>query len=119
MRTLAGRRPELVFLAALMVFVLMLTLRALRDQPSAPLAIDTAAPAPASLGDEQVIAGLQERIRTNPDDTRAYAQLGLALMQRIRETADPTLYGRAEAAFAAALKRDPQLFEALIGQGQL
>src|SRR5262249_5034892 len=62
---------------------------------------------------------LQERIRQNPNDTNAYAQLGLAQLQRVRETADPTLYGKAEAAFAEALKRDPQQFEALVGQGQL
>src|SRR5262249_33112186 len=59
------------------------------------------------------------RIRRNPNDTDAYAQLGLAQLQRVRETADPSLYGKAEAAFAEALKRDPQQFNALVGQGQL
>jgi tetratricopeptide (TPR) repeat protein len=100
---------------------LMLAIHALRDQPAAPLAVDMAAPAPApvELGDERVIAGLQERIRQNPDDADAYAQLGLAQLQRVRETADLSIYGKAEAAFAEALKRDPQQFDALVGQGQL
>jgi tetratricopeptide (TPR) repeat protein len=110
-----------MLLAALLVFGLVVALRALRDQPATPLAVDMSAPAPApiELGDERVIVGLQERIRQNPNDTDAYAQLGLAQLQRVRETADPTLYGKAEAAFAEALKRDPQQFDALVGQGQL
>jgi tetratricopeptide (TPR) repeat protein len=121
MRTVAGRRPELIFVASLCIFALMLAIHALRGQPAAPLAVNTdaPAPAPAELGDERVIAGLQERIRRNPDDADAYAQLGLAQLQRVRETADLSLYGKAEAAFAAALKRDPRQFEALVGQGQL
>jgi tetratricopeptide (TPR) repeat protein len=66
-----------------------------------------------------VIAQLQERIKRNPDDTEAYAQLGLAQLQRVRETADPTLYPKAEQALAEALKRDPQQFDAILGQGIL
>jgi tetratricopeptide (TPR) repeat protein len=121
MRVLAGRRPEVLLLAAQLVFGLVVALRALRSQPASPLAIDMTAPAPApvELSDERVIAGLQERIRRDPNDTGAYAQLGLAQLQRVRETADPTLYGQAEAAFAEALKRDPQQFDALVGQGLL
>src|SRR5262245_22408230 len=121
MRVLVGRRPEVMLFAALLVFGLVVMLRALLVQPSTPLALDMAAPAPApiELNDERTIAGLQERIRKNPNDTEAYAQLGLAQLQRVRETADPMLYGKAEAAFAEALKRDPQQFDALVGQGQL
>jgi tetratricopeptide (TPR) repeat protein len=121
MRVLAGRRPEVLLLASLLVFAAMLTLRGLRERPSSPLAVDMAAPAPAPVesSDERTIANLHERIRRNPDDTASYAQLGLALLQRARETADPSLYGRAEAAFGAALQRDPQQFDALVGQGLL
>ena len=120
MRVLAGRRPEIMLLAALLVFGLVLTLRTLHVQPSTPLAVDMAAPAPTpiELGDERMIAGFQERIRRNPNDTDAYAQLGLAQLQRVRETADPALYGKAEAAFAEAIKRDPQQFDALVGVGE-
>jgi tetratricopeptide (TPR) repeat protein len=121
MRVIAGRRPEVLLLAALLVFGLVVVLRGLQAQPTSPLAIDMAAPAPAPVerGDERVIAGLQERIRQNPNDVDAYAQLGLAQLQRVRETGDPSLYGKAEAAFAQALKRNPQQFDALVGQGQL
>ena len=121
MRVLAGRRPEVLLLASLLIFVTMLTFRALLDRPAAPVAVDTAAPAPApiEISSERMIANLQERIRHSPDDTAAYGQLGLARLQRVRETADPTLYPRAEAAFAEALKRDPRQIDAVIGQGML
>jgi tetratricopeptide (TPR) repeat protein len=121
MHVLARRRPEVLLLATLLAFGLVVVLRGLQAQPATPLAVDMSAPVPAPIerGDERMIADLQERIRQNPNDTDAYAQLGLAQLQRVRETADPSLYGKAEAAFAEALKRDPQQFDALVGQGQL
>jgi tetratricopeptide (TPR) repeat protein len=110
-----------MLLASLLIFATLLTIRALLDRPAGSVAVDTAAPAPAPIerSDEGAIGKLQDRIRRNPEDTPAYAQLGLALLQRVRETADPTLYPRAEAAFAEALKRDPQQFDALLGEGSL
>jgi tetratricopeptide (TPR) repeat protein len=121
MRVLARRRPEVMLLAALLVFATVLALRTFHDRPQPSVAIDVAAPAPApaELGSEGVIAQLQERIRRNPDDTSAYAQLGLALLQRVRETADPTLYPKAAAVLAEGLKRDPQQLDGLVGQGVL
>lgn len=68
---------------------------------------------------DQLIWDYQARIRRAPDDVNAYAMLGAAYVQRARETGDPTYYGRAEAAFDEALKRDPQNVEALIGKGTL
>src|SRR5262245_44643558 len=100
MRVLAGRRPEVMLLAALLVFGLIVVMRGLQARPAAPLAVNMAAPAPVPVerSDERMIASLQERIRQNSNDTDAYAQLGLALLQRVRETADPSLYSSAEAA---------------------
>jgi tetratricopeptide (TPR) repeat protein len=118
MRTLAGRRPEIMLLASLAVFAAVLLGRAASGPPP-QVALSPAAPAPAELGDEQIVARLQDRVRRNPNDIAAYEQLGAALIQRARETADPTLYPRAEQAFAEALKRDPGSFDALIGQGTL
>ena len=37
----------------------------------------------------------------------------------VEKTADPSLYTRAEQAFAEALKRDPRQLDALAGQGSL
>src|SRR5262245_59340976 len=100
MRVLSRRRPELLLLASLLVFTVTLVTRTLleRGRQQQQVAIDMSAPAPAPvvLGTEQSIAVLQDRIKSNPEDTYAYAQLGLALLQRVRETGDPSLYTRAE-----------------------
>ncbi len=53
------------------------------------------------------------------DTAAEYAQLGLAYLQRVRETDDPAFYSRAEAAFVEALAREPGQNDALVGQGQL
>jgi len=119
MRTIAVRRPEIMFLATLAVFVVVLIGRTALGRIPAPVAVSPEAPAPVTLSAEQQIAKLQDRIRRNPDDVAAYEQLGAALIQRVRETADPSLYTRADQAFAEALKRDPSSFDALIGQGSL
>lgn len=121
MRMLSARRPELTFVAALIVLAVALIMRTTlhQQQPSLAVNMDAPASAPVNLGAEQMIARLQERIQQNPDDTQAYANLGLAFLQRVRETADPGLYARAEQAFNEALKRDPKQVDALVGQGSL
>jgi tetratricopeptide (TPR) repeat protein len=45
--------------------------------------------------------------------------LGLGLLQRVRDTGDPSLYPRAAQALDEALERDPANADALIGQGVL
>lgn len=121
MRVLSGRRPEIILAAAVLIFITTLVWRALPGQIFAPATSSSSEPAPAplELGAARTVEQLQERVRRNPDDPSAYAQLGLALLQRVRETADPTLYTRAEQAFAEALKRDPRQLDALAGQGSL
>jgi tetratricopeptide (TPR) repeat protein len=120
MRVLSGRRPEIMLAAAVLLFITTLLWRTLPSQLFAPAATSSEpAPAPLELGAAKTVEQLQERIRRNPDDPAAYAQLGLALLQRVRETADPSLYTRAEQAFAEALKRDPGQLDALAGQGSL
>jgi len=121
MRVLAARRPEVLFLASLLVLAVTLAGRTLLDRQQQSLAIDTSAAAspPVSLSADQTIGRLQERIKANPNDTSAYAQLGLAFLQRVRETADPSLYTRAEQALNEAIKRDPNQIDALVGLGSL
>ncbi len=65
------------------------------------------------------IQQLQQRLKANPNDTTAYAQLGMSMLARVRETADPQLYVQSEQAFNEALKRDPNQIDALIGMGSL
>lgn len=121
MYLLSGRRPVLMLLVSLLIFSLTLIGRvalgqgpdSVQDEPG------LAAPAAQELGDQDTIVGLQDRLRLNPEDTDGYALLGLALLQRVRETADASLYAQAEKAFTEALKRDPDQLDALIGQGLL
>ncbi|GAC1642407.1 MAG: tetratricopeptide repeat protein [Herpetosiphon sp.] len=111
--------PQMMFLASLLVLISMLVFQSLRQRPQASLAVAPQPAAPLELGTEQMIAALQARLQRKPDDTKAYAQLGFAFLQRVRETADPSLYARAESAFNAALQREPQQLDAVLGQASL
>lgn len=63
---------------------------------------------------EQVQARLQARPSADDD-----ALLGMLFLQRARETGDAALYAQAQTAFDAALKRDANHVDALVGQGML
>jgi tetratricopeptide (TPR) repeat protein len=67
----------------------------------------------------QRIEGLQAQVREAPSDPDAYAQLGLAYLQQVRETGDPTFYPRAQGTFEQALRLDPENFTATSGLGSL
>ncbi len=75
--------------------------------------------APPARTTAGIIQGLQQQIRVTPTDVDAYARLGEAYLQRVRETGDPAYYRKAEAVLAVALKRDPRRLEALVGAGTL
>jgi tetratricopeptide (TPR) repeat protein len=66
----------------------------------------------------QRIEGLQAQVREAPDPD-GYAQLGLAYLQQVRETGDPTFYPRAQGTFEEALRLDPSNFTATSGLGSL
>jgi len=102
--------------AAGLIFGSVLAMRLL--QPPAP-AFD-----PQEAGHRLVTAAseierLQARLKADPDNASAYAQLGLVMLQRVRENGDPALYIQAERAFRAALARNPDQLDALIGMGSL
>ncbi len=82
--------------------------------PSRPFAADAGA-----SDTEQEIAKRFETVRQAPDTVLAYVLLGNAYLQHVRETGDPSDYGRAAAAFDEALARDGQNVDALIGKGTL
>lgn len=65
------------------------------------------------------IERLQARVAQFPNDAEAYAFLGLAWLQQVRETGDATIYARAEQALDEAIRLDPKQVDALIGQGLL
>jgi cytochrome c-type biogenesis protein CcmH/NrfG len=61
----------------------------------AGLATDPALPA-QPFNDSQ-ISKLEDRLKQDTNDWRAYDQLGYAYIQKARDTGDPSYYGRAEA----------------------
>jgi tetratricopeptide (TPR) repeat protein len=62
---------------------------------------------------------LQERLKRNPDDQRAYVLLGAAYLQKVRETGDPTYYRKTEEALGRALDLQPDDFAAMTQMGVL
>jgi tetratricopeptide (TPR) repeat protein len=82
----------------------------------APSPRATAAAASTTVDD---IALLRDRLAATPDDAATLRDLGLALLQRVRETGDPSLYAQAEEALERARgldRRDPLV---LVGIGGL
>ena len=108
--------PNLLrLLAPVAVFaaVLAVLLAANRGEAPAPALSDPGAP----TGD--AVADFQRAVRAAPGSGAAYAGLGDAYLSRARESGDPAFYSRAERAFDAALRREPEHLGALIGTGTL
>ena len=100
--------PVAVFAAVLAVL-----LAANRGDAPAPSLPDAGAPTGDAVGD------FQRAVRAAPGNGAAYAGLGDAYLSRARETGDPSFYSRAERAFDAALRREPDDLGALVGTGTL
>lgn len=86
-----------------------------------PLRAADRPPAPApSFGLNTVVDAAQRKTRTAPQDPAAWAQLGTAYVEEARFTQDPSLYGKADGAFATSLKLQPERnLAALVGKGAL
>jgi tetratricopeptide (TPR) repeat protein len=65
------------------------------------------------------VAGLQGELRLRPHDVRALATLGLAYLQRVRETGDASYYPKADGILRRALRLAPHDLVATAGLGQL
>jgi tetratricopeptide (TPR) repeat protein len=84
--------------------------------PAAATPRPVVAPPPAPLSPTvAAIERLRAAVSADPADADAQRDLGLALAQRVRETADPALYGPALAAFDAALRLEPDDARTLAG----
>lgn len=81
-------------------------------QAGAP-GVDASAAGHARL--DQAIAKYTRATEQNPRDSKAWIDLGDALMQKARETADVSYYGHAEAVYQKALALDAGNVPALIG----
>jgi len=66
-----------------------------------------------------LVKDLQERLRTNPKDWQSYSLLGLAYLQKARETGDPTYYQKTEAALDQALAMQPDDYASISARGAL
>ncbi len=108
-------RPVYFFLVSLVFFVVAL----LGAVAQGPASANPPAPAPVKASSQEAIDRLQEMIEKYPQSANAYAQLGLAYLQRLRETYDPVYYAKAELAFEEALKRDPDQLDARIGSAMM
>jgi tetratricopeptide (TPR) repeat protein len=92
----------------------------LRQPPSTSASAPRPASPPSRGSPTQArIDELQAKVRANPADAESQRDLGFALLQRIRETADPSLYVAAGQAFQAARKLTPDDAQVLVGIGGL
>ena len=71
------------------------------------------APVGGNASTDALIRSYQQAVRTAPSNPGAYTNLGLAYMQKERETSDVQYYQFSDDAAAAALKLDPRNVEAL------
>lgn len=107
----ALRRPAPPLGAAARPFVSALASPA-SAQADVPAA-DASAAGRARL--DQAITKYTHNAEQNPSDSKAWIDLGNALMQKARETADLSYYGHAEAVYRKALALDARDAPALIG----
>lgn len=118
LRPMERRVFYLLFASAALLAAVLLSRLFAAPAPSAAPVERTARTALAPTLDETV-ARLRAAVQADPADGDSFALLGLALLQQVRETADPALYGQAESALNEALRLNPEQLDALIGQGQL
>jgi tetratricopeptide (TPR) repeat protein len=64
---------------------------------------------------DQTIAAWSKKVKQNLEDDAAWVNLGDALMQKARETADVGYYSRAEAVYRKALSLNPENVSATVG----
>ena len=72
-----------------------------------------------SASTDKVVQSLQERLRANPNDWQSYSQLGLAYLQKARETGDPTYYQKSEEALDKALALQADDYVSIGARGAL
>jgi tetratricopeptide (TPR) repeat protein len=114
--------PVKIVIAVLAACMVVAGVRAMRQRragattPPTPEATLAALPkATGSSMTDRQIAKWSEKAQQSPRDIRAWDNLGDALMQKARETADVTYYGHAEKAYQQALALDPKSVAALTG----
>lgn len=105
-------RPVLFLIVAALLFVASLVWQVVRQ----PVVVNVPS---QQLTTADLVTKLENRIEQEGTTAVSYAELGLAYLQQVRETGDATYYNLAQQAFDEALAREPQQFQALLGQGVL
>ena len=62
---------------------------------------------------------MQGRVARDPSDVRALSQLGIAYLQKARETNDPSFYTQADEALNKALSLEPNDYDSVAALGSL
>ncbi|MFJ7269058.1 tetratricopeptide repeat protein [Streptomyces sp. NPDC099050] len=100
--------------------VVMFTVGAVALSPSRSGGPDTTPTASSAAGPVRGIAALRERVERLPKDPGSWADLGMALVQQARTTADQATYAQAEKALRHSLRLQPgENLHAEIGMGAL
>ncbi|MDX6596984.1 MAG: hypothetical protein QOE87_871 [Gaiellales bacterium] len=123
-RSIAARAGLVLGIAALVVAGgLLAGLRGGEGSPTtqtAPSAVRaTLDPVTSLTGDATRVSELQSRLQLHPADARLEGDLGIAYLQRARETNDPSYYSKAQTLLDRSLERDPVGLDATIGAGSL
>lgn len=118
-RILRRPRPIAMLLFITIAAALFSWKLAVRTSPLGDAPFFTDQVARTNTTTDQTIAELQKRLSEFPKDGPAHAQLGLAYLQKARETGDPTYYQKVETALQTALKYNPDDYAALCGMGTL
>ena len=119
------RKPSLVIIFSFVVFLLIAVSWGMASTRAATTgfdgdggySVDSASRINASIDNQ--VQRLQGLIRDNPNDWQAYSQLGLAYLQKARETGDPTYYQKSEEALNRALALQPNDYASMSAQGAL
>jgi len=114
------RKLAVAALAFVAVFGALKLIDGAGPAPSLPPS-EFGAPAPVAPGasTDQQIAALQAQVGSAPGDPQGYGDLGLAYLQKVRETGDATFYTKADGVFRQALRLDPSDFTSTSGLGSL
>src|SRR6266849_5487303 len=118
------RIPALVAFAAVLFGAALITTnvvsRQLNQVSRATPSMSTSDVVPGGVSTtDRRIGQLQDRLRQQPSDQKSATQLGLAYLQRARETSDPSYYTRADGILNQALSQAPEDADTLIGLGTL
>ena len=117
------RKPMKVMLYSLVPFGLALlalwTLNPMISSTSHASNQSLAAPEISRTDTDRRIERLQNSLNTMPNNSQGYLQLGVAYLQRARETADLSYYDLAESALMTSLDIDPENASVLTALGSV